>query len=167
MKLRPIGQDKRGTIVDVLTAIVAIFAFAVVTLVAFTLYNKWNAAVNDNNMSQASKDIMTQTSGEKTILDNFILFALFGLAFMAMISAYFIDTHPVFFWISIIILVIIIVLATVLSNTYSTIEASETLNSTAAEFPKTSYVVNHLPLFVVGMGIIVLIIMYAKYTNIR
>lgn len=159
-------KNKKGTVVDIAVLVAVIFAMAISTVVAFHVFDRMQSAMNDQNISQPAQDVLNNAQNEKGIMDYSMLFVLLGLGLFAIITAFFIDTHPAFLFISLFLVAIIIMLSAVMSNVYGSISVNSTLNQTFAEFPKTNFILNKLPFFAVIISAIVLFVMFAKYQQI-
>lgn len=96
-------------------------------------------------------------------LDFGMLIFLVGGGLAAIISAYYVRSHPIFFVISLLTLTILFVVAGALSNAFDAIVTSDTLMSAANEMPFTVTIMRNLPaLVVMGIGLLASIAMYAK-----
>lgn len=151
---------KRASLLDLMFLIVVIFALALSSIIAIKIYDAFHENTQDKLGSEANQLYENQNSIMKTGLDNIIIFALVGFAVATMIMAFQINTHPAFFFISLFILVIILVIAANISNSYNTISGEQLLQESAQYLPKTAYVMNHLPIFILGFAIILMIVMF-------
>ena len=93
-----------------------------------------------------------------TLLDGVIIFVFVGAWMTALIFAYFINTHPIFFVASIIFLIIIVVLLALIGNMGQEVLAE----FSNASFPMTMFLFNNLLLVGVVLAVSVLIALFAK-----
>ena len=100
----------------------------------------------------------------KTIpfLDYLFFFSFIAITLGLIISSIFIDIHPVFAVIFIVVLVVAIILAGLFANIYTDIGENSELFSTYDQFTLTKALMNHFPLIVFVVGLIVTIILYGK-----
>ena len=100
----------------------------------------------------------------KTIpfLDYLFFFSFIATAIGLILSSIFINTHPAFTIIFIIGLVIAVVLAGIFANVYMQIGENPELASTYDQFTLTKALMNHFPLIVFVVGLIVIIVLYGK-----
>jgi len=101
---------------------------------------------------------------QKTIpfLDYFFLFSFIGIVIGLIISAIYIDTNPAVAIIFLIALIVTIVLGGIFSNVFTEVSEQEELLATTNQFTLTSMIINHLPLIILFVGVIVGIILFSK-----
>lgn len=162
-------KDEKGLIQDIPFIIVYLFAFFIVIIFSHRAYTEvhdqltrgGSSALFMNNTAAAN----ALTYGQNAIngLD-FIFVMVMVLLFLGLvISAFFLDTHPIFFFLFLTLFLGLIVVAAILSNTMNDILSNPTLSNESATFPLSSYVFDHYPLYIFVAIIIVSIIFYAKF----
>ena len=93
--------------------------------------------------------------------DNMFMMTFVLLWAGAIILAYFVDTHPVWFILSIIALSVVLLCAGVLSNVYGEFY-TDLSGEMTSDLPMTNYVMNHLVHFIIAIVASVLISLFAK-----
>jgi len=146
---------------DLLLVIIGVFIFAVITIFALhflqTIEGSLGSVLSSAGQAEVSKGI--------TILQNLdyaIIFLLLGTFIATIIGAFMLDTHPVFFIISLLSLIFIIILAPQFANFFFNFSNTETLSSTSADLPLTTFIFQNLPLITVIFGFILSVVLYAK-----
>src|SRR3990167_5606558 len=97
------------------------------------------------------------------MFDNIFFFMFVGLCFIAMVSALFIRTHPVFFILSIFLIIIALILSSLFSNIANIFMNSNLLSYQSFDFnfPKMNFLFDNLPLIVIGLSILLVILLYS------
>ncbi len=86
--------------------------------------------------------------------DGLFLFIIVGLSLFVIISSAIIYNHPAFFVIGFFMLTIILLISAVISNTFWDFSNSTTIISeVAATYPKITFIMNNLPIYILFMGI--------------
>lgn len=156
--------NKKGSAFDVIYILVVVFIFIVITLIAFKVYNEWSEG-GATKINNPTSNIATAKVGTAiTSLDMVFGFLIGMLIILVIISAFTIDTHPAFFVVTLILLIIAIILAVAFSNIYETI-SQEKLPTEAASFPIANYLMGNLPMIALIAIIIVAIVLYAKFKS--
>lgn len=111
-----------------------------------------SANVNVSNM-------LEQTSSGVATFNNVFPLLLIGLIVMTLISAYYMGSHPVFFFVSLIVLIVVVILGVVFSNTFQQITTADEFGNTIDTFNITNIFMKYLPFIMVIIVIIVVIVM--------
>ena len=73
-----------------------------------------------------------------------------------------IDTHPIFFAVTVILLIIIFVIAMMLSNAYNEVTDDDAFSTSAASFPKMNWIMDHFLLVAIVIGLSATLALFAK-----
>jgi len=167
MKLTPLikKKNKRGDFTGLLYMLVMISAFAfflliagyISTTVSGELKDKFNSSTDQVN---TAFDATTNTANNTLSAVWFIMFG--GLLLGLFITAYFIPTNPIFVPIFIILLVITIIVGVAMSNAYEQLYEIDTFSDIADTQGSINFIMTNLPYVALILGIIVLIITFAK-----
>lgn len=150
--------------------LVFLFGAALFIFILYFVFNQINDPINlelSSVVPAGETSFNVTLQGEKTLasvgmFNTLFPFLLTGLIGMLIVSAMFIDTHPVFFFITLIILAVVILLGVVFSNIYQQITEDSSFNDTASEFGVMNIFLKFLPWIVAIIFIIVVIIMFSK-----
>lgn len=94
---------------------------------------------------------------------DYLIFGVFlALMFGMLISSWFTAGHPILVFIYIIVIIIAVVFGAILSNTWETATQSSVFGDTIAKFPITNNLLLNLPLYNLVIGVLGLVIMFAK-----
>jgi len=159
-------MKKRGSILDIMYVMILLFVFAVSTIIAFTVWENYKGATNSSSQINLSTPTFDHVESKMDIVmtnfDYIFMFILIGLVMMLIISVFFLKSHPAFFWITLLFLVIVLIVAGVLSNAYAEVGANEELKAGYDKFAIMGFVMDKLPLFMLFITAIVIIALYAK-----
>lgn len=88
-------------------------------------------------------------------------FAMFLVLFWAgaVILSFMIDTHPIFFGIALILLVVVFMIGGYLSNFYEEVDTDMNFE---ANYPMMTYIMDHLLQFILGIAASIVLALFAK-----
>ena len=155
---------KKATMLDTLPIMIILLAIGIGALVGTNILSSVKTEFVDNNAinSTIGRNIITNAESDyPAVFDNVIPFVFIGLMLAMIISAILVRTQPVFFFISVILLVLMIVIVPVISNTWEA--ACNTLSTECSSFTRTQFIFDNLPLFLTIVGIITFVVLYAVF----
>lgn len=160
--------NKRGSIEDSIFIVILLFITALVFIFAYVINNaiSTGAAPAFENISAGSSIGFTVVDSifEHTI--NYVYLAFFfGLIISLIITAFLTPTHPVFYLLSIIIFIALVLVSSIMSNMYESITSSATFTNAVHALPIMDYIMLHLPLISIVIGIIAAIIIFSRAGN--
>jgi len=168
--MKPILKNKKAMGFEQTIFIIAIiFAFAIFFLILLFTWNKIeDPLINALTSSTPAEENSNVTSileqvGNTTARFNvwfpFLLVGLFGYVFM---SAMFIKSHPMFFFVGLIVLGVALVLAGIYANVYHQISSSPEFATELVEFSIMEMVMEWLPFIVFLVFILIGVILYVN-----
>ena len=157
-------MNKKGMI-DVITFVVLLFTFSLVTVIGVTVYNAYYNAVKDVSSDQkAMLDIVTPVF---EIQDIVFMLILVGGIIGLVVSAFYIPTNPIYFFISIIIIIFTVFMGGLLSNVFTQVyNSTADLNATAANYPMMTGIWDKMPTIIMVVIFIFGIVLYAKFRGV-
>ena len=169
LQLNKKGQTDFISIFFVLTVLFGISIFVVI------LYNAYDENIKDNlnNALTSSTDVdananvtemLEQTSGGLRMFNPMFPLLLIGLFGFGLVMALMGRSHPVFFFVGIVILAVAIILAVVFSNAYESITDNASFSNAADEFSVLTLVMNNLPLVIFILFIAISAVLYGMRT---
>jgi uncharacterized membrane-anchored protein len=157
-------RNKRGNaIVDTALIVAILFVLALVWIIGSYVQGQLNTELQaSDDINADGKAIMQQTTDSAyKVLDGAILFMLIIFWILAIVSSFMIDSHPIFFILSVILLIVVFGVVIALGNAFHDIFTNE-ITGQEAKFPFTFFIFNHLlPIFIV-VGFSILVVMVAK-----
>ena len=156
---------KGNAAIEGITIILFLFILGLSSMFAVQIFDGLNDEI------QADEDLATvtkETSGNlfdkfPTLIDNLFLFAFILFLVFVLVSAFVIDTHPIFFIISFILLIMVFVVALFLGNAYNDVATDPTLSAYANTMPYMSWVMRHIAECIIGFGAMVSVALFAKF----
>ena len=156
-------MNKKGSILDIFLIIVFLFVGGISIVVIGNFWTQMRTSFVEEGLSTRAITFIDSTESSILNFDNVFLIIAVGLIISTIILAFTIHTHPIFFFISIILLMFALVVAPPLSNAFrsfinETDGGGADFNTTAANYPQMIWIVDNLPLiaaFVPGVGIII------------
>jgi hypothetical protein len=166
--LRNISKNKKASILDIIYIAVIIFSLAIAGVFVKLITDRFHATIpaqlnaTGGNAAEASGIVGAVFSGFSGMID-WITFAIFiGMLIALVITSFMFDTHPVYFFIFLILSIIIFLLSAIFSNVYQTMNADPNLSPTIASMPKQTFIMNYYPYVLLICIAISVIIIYGK-----
>lgn len=160
-------KNKKGNaILDGLTLLVVIFVFILASVFGYSVFTTLNtdiqndASITMNESKEISSSLYTKYP---VLLDNLILFAFTLLVLFTLISVFMLDSHPIFFFISIILLAGLFLVAIILADAYDDIMQDPGMAVYANAFTYTTWIMTHLLQTMIGVGFILTIVLFIKF----
>lgn len=160
-------MNKKGSMFDVLIIPVFIFLAAIMFIFGFYL----NAQVQPLLVSESGNDTYVNATATNVLEStNIYDYVVFGYAMALLISLiltmFYINTHPAFFWVFFLVIMVATVIAVPLSNSYTNFE---TELGVASSFTVTHVVMENLPIWTFLFGCAAAVALYAKsrYATMR
>jgi hypothetical protein len=158
-------KSKKGSIVDVAFLLVAILGIAIFILIVGYIFPQITGAIKTNSpIGNNTASVAALDSSDNIIsrFDYIFLTIFVGLSISVLISSFFIDSSPILIPVYIIALGILIIFAVVAENIYESFAESATFAATAATHPITNYVMSHLIMVAIGVGVLSMVLIFAK-----
>lgn len=132
---------KANIVIDAIVVIIAVLVFSILSIFGWKVLNELNTDI------QADADLQTETkviSGElnasyPTLFDNMIAFIFGLLMIFGVISVFMLDTHPIFFIVTMVLIVLSVGVIMILGNFYDDIMGDSDIASYANDFTQTSW----------------------------
>lgn len=147
--------------------VVILFGIGITIVIANMVNKDINAELqNDTSMQPvALADLQGSVTRFPQYMDNVVMLALILIWAVMLITSYFIDTHPVFFVVGLLLLLFLIGAVITVSNTYEDFITDSDVASFALDFPKTNYIMQHMVIIMVLITLTTGIVLYAKPTG--
>jgi len=157
-------MNKKGNIPDLVFILVILFIFGMLTFIGFTIYGSWSDQVMDDPLFNTTVGNSIDDSADRSlaVLDYAFVFIFLGLILSTIILGFQIRTHPVFFFLSLLALIVVVILGAQFSDIFTTFSESGDIAAATSNYVIIMYVMNNLPMFLVFAGIAIMVIFYAK-----
>jgi len=157
---------KRGNaILDGIFIFIIIVVFAIVSIYGSKVFDELNTEIQADADIGSSAKTMSNNLYLKynPLLDNLIMFAFALFIIFAVISVFLLDTHPIFFVITIMLLVAMFIVSLLMANTFDDIMTDPEISGYANEFNFTTWIMGHLLELSIALGFLVAILTFVKF----
>lgn len=160
-------SKKKGQVQDILFFGVVGFVMAIVILIGYRLLKDINTQFQASDVisTTAKANLNSYTNNFSTIFDAIYAMAIFLLAVILVISVFMIDTHPIFFAVSIPLFLAVLFVNVVLANALDDVGQTSGLAAYYAEFEMMNFIASHWIATISIVGFLTLTIFYAKGAN--
>ena len=156
-------MNKKGFIVDMLLYIVLIFVIGIVLVVLSLALNKINDAWQSTDLDARPKGYIDNYATRFAAQwDAWMLFFVLGFAILVVITGFTLRSFPAFAMVGILLLIIMGVIGANLANAFNTFVTADTIVTYANDFPFTVWIMSQYPKFILAMGFLFIIILFAK-----
>lgn len=157
-------KKKGNFIIDTSLFMIVMFIFSLMAIFGYLIFDEFNTDFQaESDVNQVAKDelndlyVVYPSSLDGAVLMAFVLFWV-----MILVTSFFIQTHPVFFIVSILFLTFVIFVAATLSNTYEELADEADVSSFSDAFPMSGFLINNLPYAVLVVAFSVLAVLFGK-----
>lgn len=170
MKLRNIVKNKKANLQDPFWVIAMILGWAIFFIILYFVWEQIRpdfTSTLDETIGQGEESFNVTKLTDKTkstirMYNNLFPLILTGLVVFLIISAFFINSHPVFFFISLLLLMTLITLGVAFSNMYQRIIEDSNFAASAADFGIMNLFMEKLTWIILIIFVITAIILFAK-----
>lgn len=157
------SYGKKG-VSDVIFIIVLIFMFGIFSVFGYLTLSKINDTFQRTGVlgSTGTSIVNTTTTKLPSIVNGLFLLILVGVAIGAIISAFYINSHPAFFIIFVVLGVIIIFLGMMFSNIFHDIMSNPSISTYANDFGVIKFGMDNLPFLILGVMALMVIVLYLR-----
>ncbi len=165
-------KSKKASIVDLIFVGILLLSFAFGALIMFKIADEFNTKFQESpqiakyDLENRSKDAFEEIRGlYPGVVDNTFLLLTIGLSIAALIFAFMVRIHPVFFVFYIILLIIVIFLSGVFSNIYLEAANQAEMSALAEELIFMTHIMNLLPFLIGVIGFVMAIVLYKNWSE--
>lgn len=151
---------------DVIVMAVVLFA---VGLGLFIIHFFTNTAVDSMlgvsqiNSSQDTFDSLTSVKTDVTSRFDYLVFAFFiGFILLIIILGWIIGGNPIFMFVFFILVLSGVLISMLLANVWEDVSQSDGLVESLSSFPITNHILLNLPVYISIVGVLAIIVMFAK-----
>lgn len=159
-------RNKKGNaVLDTITIIVVLVVMGIALLFSNYVLDEVDTDIQaDDDMStEGAKVTGDMLSQFPSLFDNMFLFAFVLFTIFVLVSVFVLDTHPIFFAVSAILLIFVFIIAGLLANVYNDVAEDSTVSTYANQFTYMTWVMTHLLEVIIGIGFFVSIALFAKF----
>lgn len=155
----------KGSIMDMVFVCVIIGAFGLTSMIIYLLLSSIGA---DPNIAATPEVLQPFAMGMQAIviLGNSALFITIVFGLVAVISAFYTESHPIFLIFSLIMFSICIMLISIFSGIFVDLANTAQLAPVASQFYDFLTLMVNFPIFAVMLGTLVIIALYIKRSDL-
>lgn len=142
------------------TAIFIVILYYVWGQIATPFEEAVNSVLPEGETTYNVSIMNSAVSGGASMFNVMFPFLILGLIIMSIVFAFNTESHPMFFFISIILLIVAIILAVVFSNVFQQITETTALNDASQEFNITRLFLKNFPIIIVIVAAITMFILF-------
>jgi len=156
--------NKKGSIIDVAFLLVAVLGLAIFILIVGYVFPQITSQIgaSDVGNNTASMTALNSSDNVTARFDGIFLIIFIGLAISVLITSFFIESSPILIPIYVIALGLLIIFAVVVENIYESFANANTFIVIAESHPITQYIMSHLVMIAIGVGVLSMILIFAK-----
>ena len=156
-------NKKGNAILDTLFVIVILFVFVFGAMFGYKiLLEMKDDILEDVDNPQAKAAFNEIESRYPSVLDGAVLLLFIGLWIMGVVASFMSDSHPVFFGISMFLLIFVLIVGMFMGNFYEELFSDPDLSDLPGYFPATNWLLTHMLLVGIIIGFSILIVLFAK-----
>lgn len=156
------SKSKKGNApVEVIFIFIILIIFSIIVFFGYKSLSDINNNLQSSNAlnNQSKQMLQSSTNAYPKVMDNAVFFILIILSIFAIAFAFMVDTSPVFFFITILLLVIGAFAIVLIAN--SSINIMDA-TGVSLNFPKTTWIFHHLLEVFLIIGMLIAGALYAK-----
>ena len=158
------GNKKSNAVIDTMVVFIVLTVFAVVAILGYHILGNVKPMLQS---TMVEEDVSYQILEKNTtryvpLFDNLVVFIFIMLWINAIIASFMIDTHPIYFAVTIVLLVFVIIAGVFVSNFYTDLTQAGILGETAANFVKSNWIMRNLLAVTIAIGMSVTFVLYGK-----
>lgn len=152
------------TVLDMMYVLIILVVLGLAAVFGAKIFGDLNTEIQadddmDVHAKAAASTVNTNYAGW---FDNAFVMVLVLLWVLLLVTSFMINSHPVFFVVTVILLLFVFVVGMVMSNTYQDVTADDDLSASAALFPKINFVMGNFLIILIVMGLTAGLALYAK-----
>jgi len=149
---------------DLIVVVIFMIGFGLASIIGHQIFTDINTDIQaDASIGAEAKEASSNLQDRyPKVLDGAFLLAVGLFWIFLIISSFMIDTHPIFFVVSIVLVIGTLIASSMLANVYEEVIGDSELSTYAEDFPVTNWFNGHLLLIAIAMGFSVVIALYGK-----
>jgi len=157
-------DNKKGFIIDTFYIGLMLVFIAIVGIIGYKIMKETHQSMTEGGiMDEEYTDYVgNYENAMPKMIDQIFIIALLGMSVVTLVSSFFVPSHPVLYFISVIILGLLSWINAIFSNIYYEIATTDALATEATQFMIIPYVMQYYPLIIIVISILIAVVMTAK-----
>lgn len=144
--------------------VIVLFTLGLAAVFGYRILSEMNDEMQaDADLHTEAKAVMTTVdTNYPSWIDSAFLLTLILLWGLLIVTSFMIDSHPVFFVLTLVLLLFVFIVGMALSNAYQDVTADSDLTASANAFPVINWVMGHFLIVLIVIGLSSALSLYAK-----
>ena len=157
-------SKKANAVLDTAMVIVVITIFGIFSILSWNVWQDISPDVRESvgDMPEANESLNIIDERYPSLFDGLFLFIFVGLWITTLVASFMIDAHPIFFFVSLILLIVVLAGTVYIGNFYEEIITSDTLGDSYSDFPAMHHILSNLLIYAVVIGFSIMLVLYGK-----
>jgi len=152
-----------NAVIDTIMVIIVIVVLGIVSMITYKAFGDIKPDILAEMNSAEAQDTLNESYDRfPSTLDNIFLLAFFLLWGLVIVASFMIDSHPIFFIITFILLVFVIIAGVMLGNFYEELFQDSDLAEMPASFPATNWILTHMLAIGIVVAFSIAIVLFGK-----
>lgn len=147
---------------DLFWIAIFLFVFAIAIIVGSKLKDEMFPALETIFGPGEATDVMNVANSAFNSLDAIFLFITISLSIVMIVLAFQVESHPVFFFVNLILLLVLLAVTPMLSNFIRQMLLTSEFSAYSSKYTMMSAVFQYFPIFMGAIGFIISIAQFAK-----
>lgn len=157
-------MNKKGNILDWFLIPAILLMVSICVFISYIIIDKVDMSDIFSENAQSQKMINYSKSTIRSF-DTLMLWIIVGLSLFVVVSSAMVFNHPAFFYIGVFMLFIAVTLSGMISNVFWKFRTGDYMVETAALYPKITFLMEHLPIYILVLGMASAVAMYLAYNK--
>lgn len=159
-----LGNKRGNAIADIMLVLVVILVVSVTMFFGYHLLSVFNDDIqNDPSFSNVSKTELGNWQGKfNGVYDAIFMSIIVILWVVLIIVSFLIDTHPIFFVVTLLVILFVFAFALFVTELYDTMLLEDEFSGYDTLFPMTNWVMSNLLIIILAMGFSVILVLFGK-----
>lgn len=151
-------------IADTITLLIVLFVVIIFVIAAKPGFDEVNDEIQaDSDIDAEAKEPVNDLNTRyPAYFDGLLLFLFVLLWAVTLVSSFMVDTHPIFFAFTLMLMIFVFIIAAILGNAYEDLTGDSTLANEAAEFPIMDWLMTHLLYVAIVVAFSIAIVLFGK-----
>lgn len=159
-------NNKRGQVADMFTFFVYMVYLSMFMLAIYLAWSGFNDGIQDTDLPADTKTFFdNQANVYFNGADNIFIGVFVAVVIGILILTYFVSSTPLLFWPLWIVVMVLSAAAGYWANAYIEVTSSGDLATAAAQMPGMTFIMSYYLHFMVGIGLVMLLVFFAKPAN--
>jgi len=154
---------KGNAVLDTALVLVVIFAFAILSILGYNTFNNLYDDISSDDISDESQTALDEVHNRyPAVLDGLMFFLFIGMWAMVIIASFMIDTKPIFFILSVILVLFIVIAGIFLGNFFEEYFQDAEISTVSSSFPMSVFLLSNMLYVGIAIGFSIIIVLFAK-----